>query len=1047
MICGWVCKMSGETDKARAQYPVKKIPLQKLKETHQGELFYFQLLAIEHDFSTLVLFGKTKDGKSVCLHVHGYQPTFFIAVNPDDFEAQTALVKTLAQQTTHENGGKQIWIDEQPEEGDWDPLFYFHYITKPKFVKATCTSKTILRAFVTKLKENHIEPYENNLPYHLEFMIHKKMQGMCWVQCPYEKMQPITSDPMGYSRCQIEAKLPSLDFIQAIPNDHPEWQLQRAPFRTLSFDIECCGRPGIFPQPEVDPVIQIGCYLRTDGQPEEKWEGYIFVLGTCAPMPEKHNVKVLTYDSEKELLMSWRHFVVSTDPDMITGYNILNFDLEYLIKRAGALGIGYPFCKLGRSHKQVTFLKTKNFSSKAYGQYKLNDISMWGRIIFDCLPIIRREHKLRMYSLNFVSAHFLGQSKEDVHHSMIPVLHKQDEHGRKRLAIYCLKDSLLPLLLIDKLTLWVGYMEMTRVTGVLLEELIHRGQQIKVLMLLYYFAHEHHTLIPEESPEKTADTQDDTYEGATVIEPKTGYHQKPVITLDFASLYPSIMIAHNLCYSTLLPPVRQDLDEDLFTRVPITNSRFVKASERKGLLPSILEKLLQTRKDTKRAMKQEHDPFKQAMLNGRQLAYKICANSVYGFTGARVGKLPCMDISAGVTAFGRTMIEATKQHIETKYGGTVVYGDTDSVMIQFDHVHTVADAIKEGERLAPLVSEALFIPPIHLEFEKVYDPYLLLAKKRYAGLYWTRPDKFDKLDAKGIELVRRDNCKLTPNTMQKVLDYLMVEKDLDKAKQCVKDAVGKILRNEVDISELVISKSLSKPPDDYTKPGSKRKYASIAHVALAQRLAEKDPSSAPQSGDRVPYVMVQASKHVQQCERAEDPEYALLHKLPIDQQYYINKQLRQPLERLLGPVLSKQEFNELFSGEHTTSISHKVPDTAPLAKYFPRLYKCRSCKRTLEDGQEKLCEECKATDKGEEIIEQIEGKKQLYRRIYSHCQDCQQGEAKQLDIEELTKLVQQQSISSSSSSSSSTNRSIDVICRNRDCPVYYRRIQLKHELQ
>lgn len=131
---------------------------------------------------------------------------------------------------------------------------------------------------------------------------------------------------------------------------------------------------------------------------------------------------------------------------------------------------------------------------------------------------------------------------------------------------------------------------------------------------------------------------------------------------------------------------------------------------------------------------------------------------MYGFTGATVGKLPCLAISSSVTAYGRQMIELTKATVESEYcikngyeyDAKVVYGDTDSVMIKFG-VPDLPSAMRMGAEAADFVSSR-FIKPIKLEFEKVYFPYLLISKKRYAGLYWTKPDKYDKMDTKGIEV-------------------------------------------------------------------------------------------------------------------------------------------------------------------------------------------------------------------------------------------------------------------------------------------------------
>lgn len=216
---------------------------------------------------------------------------------------------------------------------------------------------------------------------------------------------------------------------------------------------------------------------------------------------------------------------------------------------------------------------------------------------------------------------------------------------------------------------------------------------------------------------------------------------------------------------------------------------FVKATKRKGMVPLILESLLGARKKAKNDLKKETDPFKKAVLNGRQLALKISANSVYGITGATVGKLPCLQIASSVTGYGRQMIERTKEEVEKKYtiangyehDAQVIYGDTDSVMVKFGP-KDLGKVLKMGEEAAEYVSSK-FISPIKLEFEKVYFPYLLINKKRYAGLYWTGTEKYDKMDTKGIETVRRDNCRLVQVCIETVLKKLLIEQDVEGAQR------------------------------------------------------------------------------------------------------------------------------------------------------------------------------------------------------------------------------------------------------------------------
>ncbi|KAG8236215.1 hypothetical protein J437_LFUL016219 [Ladona fulva] len=221
------------------------------------------------------------------------------------------------------------------------------------------------------------------------------------------------------------------------------------------------------------------------------------------------------------------------------------------------------------------------------------------------------------------------------------------------------------------------------------------------------------------------------------------------------------------------------------------------------------------------------------------------------------------------------MIEQTKQEVEAKYcmaqgyghDAVVIYGDTDSVMVNFG-VKTVEEAMELGKDAAAYVS-AKFVKPIKLEFEKVYFPYLLINKKRYAGLYFTRPDKYDKMDCKGIETVRRDNCPLVANMMNTCLQKLLINRlfdqisskkiDPDGAVAYAKQVIADLLCNRIDISQLVITKELAK--QDYA--------AKQAHVELANKMKKRDPGTAPKLGDRVPYVLIAAAKGTPAYMKAE----------------------------------------------------------------------------------------------------------------------------------------------------------------------------------
>jgi DNA polymerase delta subunit 1 len=489
----------------------------------------------------------------------------------------------------------------------------------------------------------------------------------------------------------------------------------------------------------------------------------------------------------------------------------------------------------------------------------------------------------------------------------------------------------------EKMMCLYNYAEMARVTGVPIKFLFTRGQQIKVTSQLYRKAYEVDMLIPNE---KRNTESEGKYEGATVIEPEIGFYDDPIATLDFASLYPSIMMAHNLCYSTLIP--RQEIhkhNKDDYVQSP-NGDYFIKSEKCEGLLPKILQELLGARKQAKRELAEATDPFLKAVLNGRQLALKVSANSVYGFTGAQTGQLPCLAISSSVTAYGRQMIDLTKKLVEEKYkivngyefDAHVIYGDTDSVMVKFGG-KDIANSMRLGQEAANEISKT-FIKPIKLEFEKVYCPYLLMAKKKYAGLLYTNPEKYDKIDAKGIETVRRDCCGIVREVMSEILDKILIENNIQGAVALVKGVVSDLLQNRIDMSQLIITKELGKKTQGQeeeeqkankkngtkAKTDTKNSYQSkMPHVMLADRMRKRDPATAPKIGDRVQYVIVKGSKNAKIYERSEDPLYVLENNIELDHSYYLENQLKKPLIRIFEAILANPE-KELFAGDHTRII-------------------------------------------------------------------------------------------------------------------------------
>lgn len=831
---------------------------------------------------------------------------------------------------------------------------------------------------------------------------------MCWVEIRKKTYKVLPSQDRQ-STCQIEAEVNYRDLIAHKPIG--EWS-KMAPLRILSFDIECAGRKGIFPEADQDPVIQIANVVKRYGE-TKPFVRNVFCLNSTSPIVA---TEILEFSKEHDMLENWAKFLADVDPDLITGYNVANFDFPYLLDRAKHLRVR-NFNHWTRLRNMESVAKDTNFSSKQMGNRDTKATNTNGRLQLDLLQLIQRDHHLRSYTLNSVCAQFLGEQKEDVHHSMITELFNGTPESRRRLALYCLKDAYLPIRLLEKLSCLENYTEMARVTGVPFNYLLSRGQQVKFISQLFRKALEQHLVIPNIKGEGG----EDQYEGATVIEPARAYYDVPVATLDFASLYPSIMMAHNLCYTTLvhkkaIEAFNLKKDEDYI--VTPNGDTFVTTKQRKGLLAQILEELLAARKQAKRELAVEKDPFKKAVLNGRQLALKISANSVYGLTGASNGKLPCLAIASSTTSFGRQMIEFTRDEVQKQYciangyayDAQVVYGDTDSVMVKFG-TKELAEAMRLGEEAANFVSSK-FKKPIKLEFEKVYFPYLLINKKRYAGLFWTNPDKWDKMDTKGIETVRRDNCTLVGTVIEKVLRMLLIDRDELGAQEYVKNVISDLLQNKIDMSKLVITKALTKESYD----------AKMAHVELAHRMRKRDPGSAPGLGDRVAYVMVKGAAGSKNFENSEDPIYVLEHNVPIDTKYYLENQLAKPLTRIFEPMLGETKARSLLTGDHTRSVSVAAPTVGGLMKFAKKTLTCMGCKKPLKganEAQGAVCDDCasRVDELYTKTLDRVSDLEVRFARLWTQCQRCQ------------------------------GSMHCEVICSSKDCPIFYMRMKAKKDLE
>lgn len=670
---------------------------------------------------------------------------------------------------------------------------------------------------------------------------------------------------------------------------------------------------------------------------------------------------VYFFDDELSMIKNFIQFIVTEDVDFIEGHNINRFDNTYLLDRYACLenkGIKpkdeklYKLPVMGRLLYSKSRITVKVFQSNQKGSHEKYKLRLPGRVVLDSYDIMKDQHNESSYKLDSLAEKYLGTKKIDQDYDKIyPMWHTQK--GRHDLAVYCVKDSWLVRKMMDKLCKLTVFLQMSNVTGISMKDVIERGQGIRTIGLMLRYAKErtpYEYFIPRVVKEKKMLTKKKfnfrtntmetieveeapaSFEGAIVVPPTTGFYKDAVSCLDFASLYPSIMRALNMSYETLVSDETvnkmgwkelegkeeavgvRTIPDFTYANMKLTtvknrkNPIFVSASTRKGLLPEMLESILHERKLVKKQMKMIQDKTSTGykVLDGRQLGLKVVANSMYGFTGATTGFLPEKRIASSVTKYGRYMITQTKSKVENhpvwgkKHGCRCIYGDTDSVFVHMprslvdgkDELELMTNAHKMGEKMADYITD-IFLPPNELEYEKSYSSFLLLRKKRYAG-HKFEPGHKPKLQIKGLEAARRDYAPLLVETQKKMLNILLLERDIQKACDYVSQVVFDLMNDKIPIEKLVMSKKLSRAPEQYK--------AMAAHVNLALRLAKETPDTAPIAGDRVDYVIYNSTSS-KVSESACLPSEIESGKYSIDVNYYMEKQLKGPLLRVLEKVV------------------------------------------------------------------------------------------------------------------------------------------------
>ncbi|WFC97833.1 DNA-directed DNA polymerase [Malassezia yamatoensis] len=694
-----------------------------------------------------------------------------------------------------------------------------------------------------------------------------------------------------------------------------EIDVGRQHMTTLALHAVIPTRGDLVPDPKQDAILAIAYILMQDADADAT-HAYTYDTGIVYVTQEPKvrlglACTVHLVDNELALLDMLVDIVRTLDPEILTAYDLERDSWAFVAERA-QYNYSYDLLhELGRARRRAGGTTSVDRWTAA----RASTLRVQGRILINIWRIMQSEVALTMYSLENVVSHVLNRRTPHYTHSTLTSwLHSQRPADKARALTYVLRRVHLALELLDKSEMLYRTAEFARMYGIDFFSVLTRGSQFRVESVLLRITKLQSYIMPSPNREQVA--QQNAAECIPlVLEPQSDFYRDPVLVLDFQSLYPSMMIAYNLCYTTCLgrvtpfqgtyklgytehtaaPGALRRLSEHL--DIMPNGMMFVKKNVRESILARMLSEVLAARVMIKDAMRTPNvNKALARRYQAQQLSLKLLANVTYGYTGATAsGRMPCVEIADSIVQCGRETLERAMAQIEgtAEWGARVLYGDTDSLFVSLPG-KSKQDAFRIGNDIAQKITSAN-PEPVRLNFEKVYHPCILVAKKRYVGYKWeTFTQVRPVLDVKGLEIIRRDGCLALQRMQEASIRLLFDTQDLSLVKRYCQRQWSKIYAGHVSPLHLIISKAIRLGSYIGTLPPG---------AALATRALMRDDQNVPHMNERLPYLIQFGLPSSKLADLAISPHQLIKHpQTRIHAEYYVRRVIAPPIARIFNLI-------------------------------------------------------------------------------------------------------------------------------------------------